>query len=228
MKWTHPVILIATAALLGGCADKEKDAVPRHPSALPNGADVAFEQSREPDLNANTHFAAGQLAESQQRFPEAIIQYRQALELDPKHLPALYRLAMVHTRLGQHDQALDTWQRYIRVTDDKATGYSNLGYACEIADRREDAERAYRQAIAIDPQNQPARVNYGLMLARRGDFPSATEHLSAVLTPAQVHYNLGSVHELQKRPTEARLEYRRALELDPTLTAARKRLAALD
>lgn len=228
MKWTPPVILIAIAALLGGCADKEKDAVPRHPSALPTGADLAFEQAREPDLNAHTHFAAGQLAESQQRYPESINQYRQAIELDPKHLPSLYRLAMLHTRLGQHDQAIATWQRYIRATNDQATGYSNLGYACEIAGRRDEAENAYRQAIAIDPKNQPARVNYGLMLARRGDFPAATEHLSAVLTPAQVHYNLGSVHELQKRPTEARLEYRRALELDPTLTAARKRLAALD
>lgn len=228
MKWTQPVILVATAALLGGCADNEKDAVPRHPSALPIGGDATFEQSREPDLNANTYFAAGQLAESQQRFPEAINQYRQAIELDPRHLPALYRLAMLHTRLGQHDPALATWERYIRATDDPATGYSNLGYACEIAGRREEAESAYRRAIAIDPQNQPARVNYGLMLARRGDFPSATEHLSAVLTPAQVHYNLGSVHELQKRPAEARLEYRLALELDPALMAARKRLAALE
>lgn len=225
-KWA---ILVIVAAVMGaGCSENQENGVPRHPSALPTGEDVRFEQAREPDPNAVTHFAAGQLAESQQRYPQAFHQYNKAVELDPKMLPALYRMAMLYTRLGQHNQAIETWHRYIRATDDPATGYSNLGYACELAGRAADAEAAYRQGIELDPSNQPVRVNYGLMLARRGDLAAATEQLSAVLTPAQVHYNLASVHELQNRPSEARLEYRRALELDPTLTAARKRLAELD
>lgn len=228
MKRNWIPIIATTAALLTGCTDQDKDAAPRHPGALPTGEDLQFEQSREPAPTANTHFAAGQLAESQKRHAEALNQYHKALDRDPGHLPTLYRLAMLNTRLGRHDQAIETWKRYIQVTDDPATGYSNLGYACEIAGRPADAENAYRKGIDIDPKNQPSRVNYGLLLARRGDFAAATEHLSAVLTPAQVHYNLASVHELQDRPAEARLEYRRALELDPTLTAARSRLAGLE
>ncbi len=228
MTWKGCMILTIGTMLISGCAKEDPHGVPQHPSALPPGENAWLDAGPEPDPNATTRFAAGQLAESQQRYSEAINQYKKALELDSKHLPTLYRLAMLYTRLGQHQQAIDTWNHYIRVTDDPATGYSNLGYACELAGRPQEAEQAYRKGIEIDPANQAVRVNYGLMLARRGDFDAAKEHLSAVLTPAQVHYNLASVHELQGRPAEARLEYRRALELDPAFKAARQRLAALE
>lgn len=222
-------MFVAVAAVVAaGCAKDDKTNVPRHPSAIPTDGDVRFEQAREPDPTANTRFAAGQLMESQQRYAAALAQYKAALELDPKHQPTLFRLAQLYSQLGQHDDSIATWKRYIRVTDQPATGYSNLGYACELAGRPAEAEEAYRKGIEIDPRNQPCRVNYGLMLARRGRIEEAKEQMSAVLTPAQVHYNLGSVHEQQGRAAEARLEYRRALELDPGLSAARKRLAALE
>jgi len=55
----------------------------------------------------------------------------------------------------------------------------------------------------------------------------ATEQFSAVLKPAEVHYNLGSVFEQQGKPDLARAEYHKALILDPTLHDAKERLAAL-
>ena len=65
------------------------------------------------------------------------------------------------------------------------------------------------------------------MLARRGRINEATLQFQAVLSPAQVHYNLGSVYELQGRKQQAKAEYRKAAELDPNLSDARTKLATL-
>jgi len=52
--------------------------------------------------------------------------------------------------------------------------------------------------------------------------------LGAVLKPAEVHYNLGSVYESQGKKAQAKAEYRQALELDPQFTDATTRLAELE
>jgi tetratricopeptide (TPR) repeat protein len=65
------------------------------------------------------------------------------------------------------------------------------------------------------------------MLARLGRTAEATLQLQAVLTPGEVHYNLASVLEHQGRREAAKMEYQRALELDPDLADARQRLTAL-
>src|SRR2546428_14105923 len=61
-------------------------------------ADQRVGSTPEPALNADTRFAAGQLAESQGKFDCATIQYEQALRLKADHVPSLYRLAVVQTK----------------------------------------------------------------------------------------------------------------------------------
>ena len=47
------------------------------------------------------------------------------------------------------------------------------------------------------------------------------------LTPAAARYNIGSVYEQQGKTAQAKLEYTRALEIDPTFFEANQRLADL-
>ena len=44
--------------------------------------------------------------------------------------------------------------------------------------------------------------------------------LQAALSPAEVHYNLGSVYEQQGKIEQARAEYQEAIKLDPKLIDA--------
>lgn len=226
MRWRAGWVL--ATALVVGCGSAENRGVPRHPQQRIPAADALFELAKDPPITADTYFAAGQLAESQGNFPKAAEQYAKALEADGRHDRALFRLAMLQSRLGRHAHAIRSWHRYIELTGHSAAAYSNLGYACELAGQPREAEAAYLKGIEIDPGSQPCRVNYGLMLARAGQSERAVEQLSAVLPPAQVHYNLASVYESLGQRDRARAEYRRSLELDPTLRAAQARLAALE
>ena len=184
--------------------------------------------AKEPAINADTRFAAGQLAESSGDFGNALKQYQAALKSNPNHQGALFCLAILYSRQRQFDPAIETWNRYITATHNAAGGYSNLGFCYECAKRPADAEKAYQTGIARDPKSQPCRVNYGLMLARQGKLSQASEQLAAVLKPAEVHYDIASILELQGKKDAARDEYRKSLQADPNMTDAQTRLAALD
>ena len=114
------------------------------------------------------------------------------------------------------------------MTNDDAAGYVNLGYTYEMAHRPADAETAYKTAIAKQPTNEPARVNYGLLLTRAGRLPEAIAQLQTVLTPAEVHYDLASVFESEGKKTAAKAEYQKAIEIDPDMSDAKVRITALE
>lgn len=228
---TCTILVAFSTVLLAACGSSDKAGGIRGVSSRDadrlNAQRSSFERSDDPPFTADTHFAAGRLAETQNAFPQAIAQYNQALKMDPNHRPSLYRLGVVYSQLRQFPQATDAWQRYIKASGNDAAAYSNLGYTHELAGDPASAEQAYLKGIQIDPKNEPCQVNLGLLLARTGRMNEAEQHLSAVLPPAQVRYNIGSVHEQLGQKDQARAEYRRALELDPGLDAAKTRLASI-
>lgn len=190
-----------------------------------NAERAKFEQMKDPPVTADTRYAAGQLAESQGNLDQAVRQYTEALKTDPKHAKSLYRLGVVYAQEKKFAEAADAWRRYVDVSGRAAVGYNNLGLCYEQAGRAEDAVAAYHKGLETDPKSEPLHVNYGMMLARQGKIDEAMAQLTAVMTPAAAHYDLGTVFERQGKIAEARLEYRLALQLDPTLQDAKQRLA---
>jgi tetratricopeptide (TPR) repeat protein len=226
--------LLVAVMGLGGCAGNRAKGpgdvanLERQDAQAMNAEHSGFDSGKDPAFTVQTHFAAGQLAESQGAGPAAIQQYRAALKLDPHHLPSLYRLGVLYARQRAYPQAIAAWQIYIKETDSDPAAFSNLGFCHELAGQTSEAESAYKQGIGKDPRNNPCRVNYGLMLARAGRTNEAIIQLQAILPEAQVHYNLASIHEQYGRREDAKAEYRKALDLDPTLAEARSRLAAIE
>lgn len=217
-------------AFLTGCGNKSQDSISslsKDKATSLNAQRSSFDTSEDPQFKADTHHAAGRLAESQESLPAAIAQYKMALARDPKHLPSLYRLGVIYARTRSYPEAIATWTHYVKASGGDAQGLANLAYCYELAGRPGDAEATYQQGVAKDPQNAACRVNYGLMLARAGRHSEAMEQLRAVLSESQAHYNLGSLYEQLGRRDLARAEYRRALELSPDFPEAQTRLAAL-
>lgn len=191
-------------------------------SGIPTGAKI--EPAERVDPNYKAHLAAAELALSQNNLPEATRQYNNVLAKDPDNVKALFNLGTLYVYQRQFDQAIAAWDRYVRVTDNNSIAWSNLGRAHELAGHWKEAEVNYLRAIERDPQNKSARVNYGILLAKRDRIDEATKQLSTVLVPAEVQYNLASVYELKKNYPQARAAYERALSFDPELMIAKQRL----
>ena len=230
--------LLLSAVLLGGTAGCGGGGPPRQDARQLNqntsrddkriAPRDEFEAGREVPISADTHFAAGQFAETQGNPTLAGEQYRKALRLNPKHRGALFRTGVLQVTQRKLAEAIETWNRYVAATDHDASAYANLGFAYELAGRTSEAETAYLKGIRRTPTNPACRVNYGLMLARKERFNEATIQLQTVLSEAEVSYNLASVYESLGRREQAKLGYRKALELSPDMADAQARLAALD
>ena len=230
---SHLLRAAALAAItLAGCspgAGKSKSPGAGAPASTSAGPSGGFEVARrDPPIAAETRFAAGQLAESRGAFAQAAEQYQQALKIDPKHAEAMFHLGVVYAQMKKYPEAIGVWKRYVKATGESPQAYGNLGFCYELAGRPEEAEAAYQRGIRKDPANVACHVNYGLMLVRRGRVGEGKLQLGAVLKPAEVHYNLGSVYESAGRKEQAKAEYRQALQLDPKLVDATARLGELE
>ncbi|HWE01745.1 MAG TPA: tetratricopeptide repeat protein [Tepidisphaeraceae bacterium] len=187
----------------------------------------AVEEAPPPPINADTHSAAGELAESRGDMNDAVIQYKESLKLNKSHIQSLYRLGCVYAQQGKFSDSVAIWRRYLKATNNSAVGYSNLAFTEELAGNPVNAEYDYKLGLKQDPNNAPCHINYGLMLARHGRIGEATTQLQAVLNPAEVHYNIASVYELQNRKEMAKIEYQQALAVDPKFEDARAKLTTL-
>ena len=220
MKLALILTFVTAATLLAACSHQN---TPN--SSTPRASE--FETIKDPPINARTRFAAGQLAEAQGRMEQAVDQYRQALALEPKYADAMFHLGVAYAQVKDYPHAIETWNKYVTLTGGSGTAYGNLGFCQELAGNPAAAEVAYKKGVSQDPHSESCRVNYGLMLARHNRPNEALLQLQVVLTPAQAHYDLASVYELQNRKSEARSEYGKAIELDPQLDEARAKLAAM-
>jgi tetratricopeptide (TPR) repeat protein len=229
------MVLIGGLVLAGGCAGDKKQADSQRDAAssryqILNGSTSGSDfttTAADPKITANTHFAAGQLAESQNRPDAAIPQYEAALKINPTHVQSLYRLGIVYTRLRKFDQAVAIWNRYIKATDQAASSYGNLGFCYEAAGDLKKAESAYQQGIARDSKNLASRTNYGLLLARQNRIDEARAQLSTVLKPDEVEYDLATVYQKQGAIPKARQALRQAIQINPRNQDAKTRLAQL-
>lgn len=208
-----------------GCGSTGQNAAQREPSMIPQHK---FELAKEPPINAESRFAAGGLAESRGDWQRAITQYEESLKLRPDNVETIGRLSVCYAMMRQPEQAIHFGERAVQLSGGSPNAWNNLAQCQEYAEKLQDAEASYRQGIEKDPKNKLCRINLGLLLVRQGRVDEGREQMSAVLPPAEVHFNVASVFELQKKPAEAKAEYQRAIALDPKLTDAKKRLAKIE
>lgn len=97
--------------------------------------------------------------------------------------------------------------------------------------RQEEAEGAYRRAVACDPDFADAHCNLGALLQQRGDRSGARACYEAAVAvdPAHVEarFNLASLLEEEGRDESALVHYRAAARSDPTFPDAQLNLALL-
>jgi tetratricopeptide (TPR) repeat protein len=220
------ITFVCLTFFLGACSSHNGAPTAQNQKISP-ADEAALPLAQDPPLMANTRYAAGQLAEAQGNFDAAINQYDKALDIDPKHLPSLYRLGVISAQLKKYDESIEIWKRYITLSNDAPEGYGNLGYCYELATKPKLAEETYKKGIEKDPKNASCRANYGLMLARQNKIQEAIRMWNPVLTDAEIHYNLAGIYALDGRKEEAKAEYQRALASDPTMIDAKARLSEL-
>ena len=83
--------------------------------------------------------------------------YREALKLDPDNAALHYNLSLALKRLGEHEAQQRELEKAIELAPNLSQAYCELGLLYLSKGRREDAARALKNALAVDPGYVPAK-----------------------------------------------------------------------
>lgn len=117
----------------------------------------------------------------------------------------------------------------IRDAADSADGFYALGRELQRSGKLDDAERAYRRALELEPSHVEAHNGLAAVSAGRGDLDLAIAILTklAAQRPDQAHVqgNLGYANYLKGNYFDARVALERAVALDPANVRLQEKLA---
>jgi superkiller protein 3 len=233
------LLAFAAVATLGGCAwhtaNRKEMAEAHYKQArafLQEGRGIEDEMnrrrayqplreaiSRDPD-NPDYRVDLGGIYLFDNRFEDAEREFTAALELDPNHVNARYNLGVLYLATKRPEQAIEEFNTvladYTFQTPWKA--HVSRGQAYFALKDFKQAADAFSAAAKVAPNWGAAWQLLGETLEKDNRLPEAERalHRALELQPENVRgrYTLGLVFYRQKRVDEAKVEFRKVIELD--------------
>jgi len=181
---------------------------------------------------AATFESLGTICGQANRPAEAQKYFARALALDPESAEAWNGLGLVFVDEGRFLDAVDAFNRGLRFASAGANGIRmNLARAMEAGGKPIEAERQYRSALAMQPDDLETLLALGHFLVTQQRPGEAREILERAVQAdsrsVDAHLGLGVVLEQFGDTAEATRQFREVLKLDPDNPTAKARLAVL-
>jgi tetratricopeptide (TPR) repeat protein len=179
--------------------------------------------------NADDHVRKGDEYVELGRLPEAIIEYRAALQLESNRGDIRLKLADAYVRHRDLGEAYRESMRAADLLPNDATAQFRAGTLLLVAGEFEDAKTRAEKAVALDPKNSHAQILLGNALAGLRDLDAAIgEYEDAIAIDPGAHTAYDNIAILQwakGKKTEAEVSFRKAVEVAPKSSEARMALA---
>lgn len=130
------------------------------------------------------------------RLDEALVLLRRARELQPSNTEFMLRLALVHGARGETSYADDLFRTAIERAPRSPDPRSLYAVHLLSLGRHRDAERWFRESLALDPDNPSVRVGLAEALAASGALEAAREILAETIASTPQH---AAAHHLEAK-----------------------------
>lgn len=146
--------------------------------------------------------------------------FRRALERRPDSAAAHLALARIAVRQGAPEEALTLLDTRSSASEVPSRDVRNLrGVALDLMGRHEDAQLAYAEALAIEPESPGSMINLALSLALSGEDAAARDILQELAETddaarSQAQENLALVHAMAGRQGAALQAAMNAVDAD--------------
>ena len=159
---------------------------------------------------------------------EALAAYESILQVDPEHVTALHRSAILNAQQGNTVKAEEQLQSAIRLAGDNAVLHKDYGYLCHLNGKLDLAQTHLTRAVALDPLFLAAHNVLGIVYARLGRYEEAKREFQlAKCDRAEALNNIAFARLLESDLENATAMYTQALQEDPNQINARKSLDSL-
>jgi serine/threonine protein kinase/tetratricopeptide (TPR) repeat protein len=167
-----------------------------------------------------------QLDQNSNWLTSALSNCQKAVEIDHRVTTTYVTLGRIHEMSGQHDLAVQEFQRVLDSNPRDAGALTGIARSYENAGHIKQAEAAYRRAVALRPDYWDFYDELALFYDRQNNYSEALKQLQQAvsLTPdnAQVYSNIGAVSSDTDDPkffADAERALKRSLDLAPSYAA---------
>ncbi len=162
--------------------------------------------------------ALGGVLRKQGKHDAAIAVYEKALQVAPNLPDTHNNLGNALNDMARYTEAIVHYQKAIALKPDYAIAHNGLGIAYRKTEQFQEAFEAYKMALKLDPNYVQAYVDLGLILLQFKQFEDAKlcfdEALKRDEKCAIAFEGLGLMYMFQEQPTEALIQYKKALVLN--------------
>lgn len=148
---------------------------------------------------------------------------KKAVEIDPKYLPGLVRLASLYLDDRNFAAALPLLESASALAPKDHGVWMNLGVCYRGLARIPDARAAWEKALLLDPKNPAPTFNLGVLLGDDlKDYKAAIERLTSYVSQGGPEASLATTYIEQFQKDSSRAEQRRKAEEDRARRAKEK------
>lgn len=165
--------------------------------------------------------------EKEQAFEQARRAYQQALQGDPKYLPAQIGLARCYVGLNDMDRARAAYEKALEMSPNNPVVWHDLSVVYLRLKNWDTALSCLDKAITGDPENRQYQNTQGWALARAGRTNEALACFTRLHGEAQAHYKLARMLDHTEQKDQALKHIQMALQLNPGNEDARKLMASM-
>ena len=205
---------------------------PFHRDAI---AELKSDISENPDA-AHLHFWLGAVYADEEKDSSAIKELMTALKLSPNLIKAADRLGRIFQKEGMYEKAIAYYSKEAKLEPSPGL-YGIIGMLHFRQGKYEEAIEYFEKALNIDNNFTAARTNtlaayhqwvLELIKSDRSDKAISVLSRAMELFPDSrvVHYDLGTAYDASGLYEKAIEQYKKALEIDPAFTAAKRNIAA--
>jgi protein O-mannosyl-transferase len=176
--------------------------------------------------------ALGEAYYAQGRMDEALEHLARSVQIQPTDT-ALFDIGTIKLQQRKFEEAAFCYRRALAYPGDGqilSQAHNNLAILEMQEGSLPEAEKDFRESVALDPSSPRHRVAYGWLLAKQGRFDEAILQYEEALKSAPdalAYFSLGSALEEQHKLPRAAEAYRKTLALAPDFQAAQLRLNAI-
>ena len=185
--------------------------------------------SKDPEVAKREYVKNGDAYVAQQKPREAIIEYRNAIALDPRLGDVRLKLAEAYLAVNERQNAIREFVRAADLLPSNAEAQLKAGRLLQLAGQFEEARSRADKALVVQPNNIDAHILKGQALAGLKDLDGAIAQMEEAIKndPARAltYANLGVVEQAQGRTERAEKSFLQAVQTDPKSAAAHLALA---
>ena len=151
---------------------------------------------------------------------QAMVYATRGVHLSPQDPDAHATLGLVQNAIGQHGDAIKSFERALALRPQSPDAFLGLADAYNGQGRAGEAEKMYQKVLALRPDETGAMMRYGGFCLRQGRHADAAKYFqqAAQLVPhlPQAHSNLGAALLAGGRYEEALRAFQKSLDIKPT------------